>query len=75
MCFKIPFGDLDTAFKKQVREMCTIRMKPTEYEPTPPPIIVSGLTRKQKPYPSRLGFGTSFMKPRPTTILSTLKLK
>ena len=48
MCFKIPFGDLDTAFKKQVRDMCTIRMKPTEYEPTPPTYYCYRIDEKTK---------------------------
>ncbi len=35
MCFKVPFEDLDTAFKKIINDQCTIRTKPTEYNPTP----------------------------------------
>jgi hypothetical protein len=65
MCFKIPFCDLDTAFKKQVREMCTIRMKPTEYEPTPPTYHCFRVDEKTKTVSVPLGLWNEFYETPP----------
>ena len=65
MCFKIPFGDLDTSFKKQVRERCTIRMKPTEYEPTPPTYYCFRIDQKTKTVSVPLGLWNVFYETPP----------
>ena len=65
MCFKIPFGDLDTSFKKKVRERCTIRMKPTEYEPTPPTYYCFRIDEKTKTVSVPLGLWNEFYETPP----------
>jgi len=75
MCFKIPFGDLDTAFKKQVREMCTIRMKPTEYEPTPPTHYCFRVDEKTKTVSVPLGLWNEFYETPPNDDLVYPEIK
>jgi len=77
MCFKIPFSDLDTAFKKQVREMCTIRMKPTEYEPTPPTHYCFRIDEKTKTVLVPLGLWNEFYETPPNDdfVYPTIKIE
>ncbi len=75
MCFKIPFSDLDTAFKKQVREMCTIRMKPTEYEPTPPTHYCFRVDEKTKTVSVPLGLWNEFYETPPNDDLVYPEIK
>ena len=60
MCFRIPYEDLDTGFKTRIQELCTVRMKPTEYEPTPATYYCFRVLAEEKEIAVPLGIWREF---------------